>query len=173
VIRSTKWALVAVVGGVALTAVAAVAAVHWWTTAMRPSSDTAFDQALSTARSRALGIRTRFQAAGLSGGTAPMSLARSLVAGADLTPSDQASVFASQAGPDSYSLSFALEAHGTAEQSLDGGQDWEEAHLCLKLSWRHSTGDATLQDTTCPVALRPSDEGGPPTNTFSISRLHG
>ncbi len=170
---STKRAVVAVVVGIALTAAAAVAAVHWWTTAMRPSSDTAFDQALSTARSRALGIQARFQAAGLSNGTASMTLAKSLVAEADVSPSDQTSVFASQPGPDSYSLSFALEAHGTAEDSLSGSQDWVEARLCLKLSWYRSTGDATLDDTTCPAALRPSDQGGPLTNSISISKLRG
>jgi len=173
VTRSTTWAVVAVVGGITLTAVAVVVAVRWWSTAMRPSSETAFDQALSTARTRALGIQTRFRAAGLTNGTAAMSLAESSVAGADLSQGDDASVFARQSRPDSYSLSFVLEAHGTAEQSLDGGQDREEARLCLKLSWHRSTGDATLDDTACPVALRPFDQGGPSTNTVSISKLRG
>jgi hypothetical protein len=172
VTNSTKRAVVAVVGVLTLTTVAAVAAVHWWTIAMRPSSDIAFSQALATARSRAFGIQTQFQAAHVSNGAA-MKLARSLVAGADVSPSDQTNVFASQQGPDIYSLSFALEAHGTAEDTFSGGQDWVETRLCLKLSWHHSASDATLDDTTCPAALRPFGQGGPVTNTISISRLRG
>ncbi|MEY9849021.1 outer membrane protein TolC [Streptacidiphilus sp. BW17] len=168
----TKKAVAVVVGALALTAAATAAVIHWWTTAMRPSLDVAHDQALASARSSAFQIQNAFQADPSAGGAAGIAVAKSLVTGANTTQS-QTRIFATRQGPNVYSLSFALDAQSSAQDWLDGGQISSGVRLCLKLSWDTTPAQATLADTTCPAALRPFSQGGPPTNTMDISTLRG